>query len=134
MVKLTKETKKYKFLYILTAIFSWACFLGPTAYFMLTGFIGSTLTVHKITLTTALVAVLIMTAISLVNKIPLTSRIWILFLGLTYVLSSINFRIELIVIAIAVGQILHELVFEPLKGYFKNKYRINKEIDKRNDV
>ena len=127
---MSKTTKKYKIGYIITAIISWIAFIGPTIYFVATAFIGSNLAVEKVALATSILVVLVLSGIAFVNKVALRSRLWIVMLGLYYVLPTI----ELAILTIGIGQILHELIFEPIKKYYKQRYIINKEIDKRDNV
>ncbi len=125
----SKLTKKYRWLYYLFSFLSIASFIGPSAYFIIDAFIHSNLATEKVCIVSTVVAVLILTAIAIVNKIALRSRIWILFFGLYFVIPNLIPPI----MAIGIGQILHELVFDPIKNYYKKRYIIHKEVDKRHD-
>ena len=120
-------TRRCRNLYILFKFLSIAAFLVPIAYFIITAYISSDLITEKVTLTGTIVMVLILSAISLINKKVLRSKIWILLIGLYLVLDSLL----LPVIIIGGCQILDELILEPLKEHYKAKYIINKEIDRR---
>lgn len=120
-------TNKYKKLYILFAMLSFLCFLGPAIFFTMAAFVTNTAVVSKVALSSTVLIVLILSIIAMANKIAMRSRLWILLIGLFICLDSI------IVIVFTIGscQILDELIFTPLKNHYKTKYTINKEIDKR---
>lgn len=125
---LTKPTKHYRTLKNVFSIFSIACFALTPIYFTIQALIQGTLAVEKIALVSTVLVVLILSAVSVVNKVALRSRMWILLIGLWMCLD--NFITPLLFIAIT--QILDELVFSPLKAKYKHLYVINREIDKRN--
>lgn len=120
-------TKKYKTLAVIFTILSVLCFIGPVGYFIVAGFISSTLVVEKVALSLTVVIVIILSLVALINKCALRSRIWILLIGLYICLD--NIMIPLIIIAVC--QVLDELVLSPLAKHFRSKFSINKEIDKR---
>lgn len=120
-------TKKYKRRYILFAILSFLCFLGPAAFFTMAAFITNTAIVSKVALSSTVLIVLILSLVAMANKIAMRSRLWILLIGLFLCLDSVI----AIVFTIGSCQILDELIFTPLKNHYKTKYTINKEIDNR---
>lgn len=124
---MTPVTKKYKNLMVLFTIFSILCFVGPLIFFTGEAFLMGVGVASKVALSSSILAVVILSIIAAANKLVLRSRLWILLLGLFFCLESIIG----VVITIAVCQILDELIFTPLKSYYKNLYTINKEIDKR---
>lgn len=75
-------------------------------------------------------AALISFAIALVNvifKYHLRSPIWMLVLGIHFVLQDI----QTMLVIIAVCTLLDEFIFSPVAKNAKDKLKINKEIDKR---
>lgn len=120
-------TNKYKKLYILFAILSLLCFMGPALFFTAQAFIAGTAVASKIALSSTVLIVVILSIVAAANKIAMRSRLWILLIGLFICLDSVI----VIVLTIGICQILDELIFTPLKNYYKTKYTINKEIDKR---
>lgn len=124
MSDITKHNRRwYRFFAVLSFLF----FVGPAAYYFTSAFITSTAVAHKATLMASLVIVLILTAVCAVNKMVLRSRIWILIIALYFVLDSI---VEPIMV-IGITQILDEIIIHPSKEYFKKRYIIHKEVDKR---
>jgi hypothetical protein len=124
---MTKRTKALRWGTWILTILSVLCLIAPPAYFVIVAAISSTLVIEKLALAATVMVVLILTVIAAVNKLALRSRLWILLIGLYFVLDS--FMTPLIVIAIC--QVLDELVITPLKKFFKDRYTINKEIDRR---
>lgn len=120
-------TKKYRILYWLFFILSLSANIGPLAYYTIDAAINSDLTYEKLTLTTTVVLVIIMSMVCLINKTVLRSRIWIILIGL-YV--CLDFMLTPLMV-IACCQIADELLLTPLKNNFKQKLIINKQFDKR---
>ena len=120
-------TKSYKRRYRFFLLTSLIINILPLTYYITKAITESNLIYQKISLTMTVFAVLIMTAISIVNKITLRSRLWIILIGLYICLSEI---LEPLII-IAACQIMDELLIVPLKKHYKDKLLISKEIDKR---
>lgn len=120
-------TKKYRTQYIIFAILSLLLNVLPLAVYTLKAVFESTVVYQKVALVSTVFIVLIMTAVSLVNKITLKSRLWIVLIGLYICLDHIMTPL----ILIAVCQTLDELIISPLKRSSKNKLVINKQIDAR---
>ena len=120
-------TKKLKRKYIIATILSFLLNVCPLLVFTIIAFISGTAIVHKVTLSMTLLIVLIFTAITFFNKTVFRSKLWILLIGLWLCLD--NILTPLIVFASC--QVIDELIVTPLKNYYKNRYRINKEIDTR---
>lgn len=125
----SKTTKKYQAGYIILSILAFLAFFGPAAFFVISAFITSGIVAEKVAITTAVLIVLIMTAFAIINKMAMRSRLWILAIALCMVLPDIT----PVIIAIGVGQIAYEILIEPIRKYLKERYVINKEIDKRNE-
>lgn len=121
-------TKKYKAGYIIFSILSVFILLAPLLVYTFIG-LATAEVVDKLVLSLTVVTAVILTLLSLVTKHASRSAIFVVLLGLTVALNSIQ---ECLVL-IAIANILDELILTPLKVSFKNKYQINKEIDKRYD-
>lgn len=120
-------TKKYTISYWIFLIVSILLNVAPLGVYTIRAAVESNLVHEKITLTMTVLVVIILTIISLINKIALRSRLWIIMLGVYFCLGEILTPL----IIVAVCQILDELIVCPLKKYFGDKKTINREIDKR---
>ena len=120
-------TKKLKRKYIIATILSFLLNVCPLLVFTIIAFISGTAIVHKVTLSMTLLIVLIFTAVTFINKTVFRSKLWILLIGLWLCLDNILTPL----IVFAACQVIDELIVTPLKNYYKNKYRINKDIDTR---
>lgn len=120
-------TKKYSRLSKLFAFLSFLLMVGPLASFTISAFITSTVITEKVMLTMTLFIVLIMSLVAWFNKITLRSRVWVIIIGLYFILDS--FIAPLLIIGSC--QIVDEWFISPIHKHYKNLYIINKEIDKR---
>ena len=120
-------TKKLKRKYIAATILSFLLNVCPLLVFTIIAFISGTAIVHKVTLSMTLLIVLIFTAVTFINKTVFRSKLWILLIGLWLCLDNILTPL----IVFAACQVIDELIVTPLKNYYKNRYRINKEMDTR---
>lgn len=120
-------TKKLKAKYVTAALISLLLNVGPLLVFTIIAFISGTAIVHKVTLSMTLLLVLIFSIITLVNKTVFRSKLWILLIGLWLCLDNILTPL----IVFAACQVVDELVVTSIKKYYKDRYKINKEIDKR---
>ena len=124
----TKITKRYKNLTILTFWLSVLLTLCPILIYVARAFLSSEVqSVNKYTLGIMCSVALIVTIINIVAKLRLRCIPWILLLGIYVCLKEIT---SLLVI-MAITTIIDEMIITPLHKSFKNKYTINKEIDKR---
>ena len=123
----SERTSKFRFAFWTFAIISFLLNVTPLAVYAIKAVFAADLVYQKISLTMTVFVVLIMTIISLANKIVLRSRLWIILIGIYICLESIMTPL----IIIAVCQILDELIVSPLKKSYKNKLTINKELDNR---
>ena len=119
-------TKKYKKLYITCRVLSFVMVILPIIIYTILGFIQGTIG-HKLVLGTCLLLSMMFVALNIITKHKIRSTIWIMLIGLYCACSNI---IPLLII-IAVTTLVDEFVLEPLYKKYKNKYTINKEIDKR---
>lgn len=123
----SERTIKLRRLTALFTIVSLLLNIAPLAFYTIKALIDADLTHEKVALSMTVFIVLIMTIISIANKIVLKSRIWIIMLGIYICLDTILTPL----IIIAVCQIIDELLIAPLKKSFKLRKNINKEMDKR---
>lgn len=85
---------------------------------------------NEITKTALAISILIAGLLTLVNlllKYSIRSTVWILLIGIYIALRNIT----PLLIIIAVCTILDEFIVHPLYKHYKERYHINKEIDKR---
>lgn len=120
-------TKKLKAKYIIASLTSFLLNICPLIIFTVIAFISGTAIVHKVTLSMTLLVVLIFTVITFVNKTVFRSKLWILLIGLWLCLDNILTPL----IVFAVCQIADELIVTPIKKHYRDRYKINKEMDKR---
>lgn len=119
-------TKHYFKLMIIFLLLSCFCIFGPMLFFFGRAFVVGD-TAQKATLGVTFMIALILFGVNLVMKSHLRSVLWVLLLGVFVVMD----HYLAIIIVFAVSCFLEELIFSPLYRYYKNKVRINKEIDKR---
>ena len=121
-------TNKYKKLSILTFLLSTICSLCPILIYVIKAFVDNDVKeVNKYTLGIMCSVALVVTLINIVAKLHLRCIPWILLLGIYVCLKDITS----LLIIMAITTIIDELILTPLHKSFKNKYTINKEIDKR---
>ena len=120
-------TTKYRTLRWVFMITSVLLNLGPLMFYTIQALCQSTLVYEKVSLCLTVFVVLILSAVCLINKVALRSRLWVLLIGLYICLDSI--MIPLIVIACC--QVVDELAINPLAKHYKTKLLISKEIDRR---
>ena len=121
-------TKKYKRLSILTFLLSALCSLCPIFIYVIKAFVDNDVqAVNKYTLGIMCSVALVVTLINIVAKLHLRCIPWILLLGIYLCLKNIT----ALLVIMAITTIIDELILTPLHKSFKNKYTINKEIDKR---
>lgn len=124
MSDITKHNRRW---YRFFAFLSFLMFFGPAAYYVSSAFLTSTLATQKVAIACSVVVVLILTGIAAVNKIILRSRLWIILIALYFVLGHAAEPI----IVIGVTQVIDELMIAPTRDYFKQRYTIHREVDKR---
>ena len=121
-------TNKYKKLSILTFLLSTICSLCPILIYVIKAFVDKDVQeVNKYTLGIMCSVALVVTLINIVAKLHLRCIPWILLLGIYLCLKDIT----ALLVIMAITTIIDELILVPLHKSFKNKYTINKEIDKR---
>lgn len=125
-MKKSATTKKYKRLSILFGILSIACLIGPLLGFGIYGFIYAD-TKNKLVFSFVTLVCIILSLFNILFKKHLRCIPWILLLGVGAVLD----KLMPVLIILAATSVLDEFLLTPLHNSFKNKYTINKEIDKR---
>lgn len=123
----SKETKKYKRLAAIFTFISVALMLGPTAYYLVLGFLTASVVIEKVALASSIFVSLILTMLCVINKWTFRSKIWLIILALFFVID----HYLLMVMIFGFTQIADELIISPLAKHFRAKASINKEIDKR---
>lgn len=118
--------KKYRIAFWVLTIFHILLNIAPLAVYGVKAFVESNLIVEKVTLSLTVMIVLILTAVSLINKSVLRSRVWIILIGLYICLDYI--MVPLIIIAVC--QTLDELMVHPLAKHFGTRLTIRKEMSK----
>lgn len=121
------RTAKYRLCFWIAAFLSLLLNVGPLVVYSVGALCSAELITEKVALCMTVFVVLIMTVISMVNKVAMKSRLWIVLIGIYICLGDILTPL----IVIASCQIADELIVAPLKGRFRNKYTINKELDLR---
>lgn len=122
-------TAKYKNMWLVFGALSALANIFPVAWFFFQALADSTLVYQKVSLSMTVLIVLILTIYNFVKQQTMRCRVWIIVCGIYIAIS--NFMAAIIIIT--VSQVLDELVFRPIARYYKEKFRINKEIDKRNE-
>lgn len=124
--KITERTKnlrwKVRVLIIIDLILTYAPFL----YFGIKAFATAN-NVQRLGVSATLLMSVFLCALQLINKKRWRSIPWVLLLGFSFVLNKLHWVILLIAICI----LMDEIVIIPLLHNLKNKYVINKEIDRR---
>jgi hypothetical protein len=124
---LSPLTKKSRAWYWVLWIFSLLLNIGPLCGYAVMGFIQADLTTEKVALTSTILIVFILSAISWMNKTTMRSKIWVIMIGLYFCIN----HIEEPLFVIGITQIVDEWFIAPLAASFKQKYTINRVIDKR---
>ena len=123
---MTSPTKKYKRLARLFSLLSILVLLAPLAYYLVEAFIAGVV-IEKLALGGLATMAIILTLFNTIMKANLRSPIWLILLGIFFVLENIL----PLIIFIAAGTILDEFLLSPLARRYRNLYTINNEIDKR---
>lgn len=120
-------TKKNKKRYYLLKLISWALTIIPITVFLFMG-MSTVDSEKKLILSFISVIAIILGVIMILTKVNLKRTIfWIVFIALYYCMS----QLYILIIVMGGCTILDEIIIEPLEKHYKNKYKINKEIDKR---
>lgn len=120
-------TKKYHRIWLVFAILSILLNVGPLAAYSIIALAGASLVIEKVALSMTVLVVLIMTAVAFLNKTTMKSRVFVIIIGLYLCLD--HFITPLLIISAC--QIVDEWIASPISHHYRDKFRINKEIDKR---
>lgn len=120
-------TKKYRTLSLISGAISFLLNFAPLAIYVFISLFNATLVYQKVAVSLTVFIVLIMTIIAMVNKISMKSRLWVILIGIYIALGEIMTPL----IIMAVCQVIDEIIASPIHNSCRNKYKINKEIDKR---
>ena len=119
-------TRKYKRLSALFLGLSAVCLFGPVLFFFIRAFVCGDAQ-QKVTLGMTFTAAIVLFFINVIMKSHLRSVLFILLLGICSVLDKYLY----IIVVFSITTFAEELVFFPLFRFYRNKARINREIDKR---
>ena len=111
---------------IILGIISLLLCYAPLLVALITGFSYSDNERGKVTLSICCVVALLLTIINIISKYSVRSTMWVLLLGAYAVLEDVMPYL----IAIAICTIIDEFIITPLYKSIKNRYIINREIDK----
>ena len=109
------RTKKTKRIRNLMLFFSLLCSFGPLIYYLAISFSIVESTAKKCVLGVSFIVCL------------MRSPLFVVLLTLYYVIGSIG----QVIIVVSIGVILDEFIFSPLYRHYRDLYKINKEIDRR---
>ena len=111
---------------IILGIISLLLCYAPLLVALITGFSYSDNERGKVTLSICCIVALLLTLINIISKYSVRSTMWVLLLGAYAVLEDVMPYL----IAIAICTIIDEFIITPLYKSVKNRYIINREIDK----
>lgn len=126
MTNKSNTTKKYETLAFIFGALSLLVLISPVLVYTIQAFIMGEV-VEKFVVGGLGIAALIAAGASLFLKLNLKCPIWLILIGIYFALDNIM----PLLLLVAAGVILDELVLTPLHKNFKNKATINLEIDKR---
>lgn len=121
-----ERTKKLKIIYIILSIISALLILTPIIVYSIKGLAEGSFT-GRTTLTIMMMFTICLVIINVVKKYNLRSPLFLMLIGIYACLHNIT----TLLVIIAITTIIDELIIDPLRKSIKNKYIINKEIDKR---
>lgn len=111
---------------IILGIISLLLCYAPLLVALITGFSYSDNERGKVTLSICCTVTLLLTLINIISKYSVRSTMWVLLLGAYSVLEDVMPYL----IAIAICTIIDEFIITPIYKSVKNRYIINREIDK----
>ena len=120
----TKKYKELKNLYLFLDIF---VTLLPLLVYIGMAIANNNAVVQKVGLSLSLITALIFVILNIMLKLNIRSTIWIVLIGIHCCIENIM----PLIFMLAISSLLSEFVFAPLYKKYKEKFIINKEIDKR---
>lgn len=125
---MSKITKLYKRGAIFLTLLSVLCSIGPAIGYVIYGLISAQLVTQKASIMLCAFMAIIGSLLCLISRVfTFRSRIWAILLALISIVDSYLTMI----LVFAITQVMDEMIFAPAARYFRQKYSINKEIDKR---
>lgn len=122
------RTKKLRLIAFLLTLLSILLTIGPLCVYSVKAFTNSQASsTDKCVLLSMLSIGTILSLVCIINKYTPRCRIWLVIIGLYLCLDSILGCI----LVIAITQVIDELIVAPIARRYREKLRINKEIDKR---
>lgn len=125
-MKMRNKTIRLRRSKIILGIISLLLCYAPLLVALITGFSFSENERGKVTLSICCVVALLLTLINIISKYSVRSTMWVLLLGAYAVLEDVMPYL----IAIAICTIIDEFIITPIYKSVKNRYIINREIDK----
>lgn len=119
-------TKGYKKKYLIFKITSIVITILPMFIYLILGFANGS-SEQKFVLGLMTFVAICLTGVNLLFKYSIRSTIWILLIGVYVCLNNIT----TLLIVIALCTIIDEFILTPLAKKYKDKYKMNKEIDAR---
>ena len=123
---LSETTAHYRRMALVCGFFSALCMLGPLIYFCIEALLVVDFSIN-LSMGFMFTSAAILTVVNLCMKSHARTPFWIILLALMMGLEAIYS----VLISMAIGCLLDELIFAPLHRYARNKASINREIDKR---
>lgn len=114
--------RKTKILHIISIALT---FIPITVWFIIA--MAKSNDVTKVALGLSFTIAILLVFVNILLKYSVRSTVWILLIGIYIALKDIT----TLLILIAVCTIIDEFIVHPLYKHFKQRYKINKEIDKR---
>lgn len=119
-------TKRCKFAKNLLWFLSLMCNIGPAAVYACAGFSIAD-DKQRVVLSLLAITAVLLCGINVIFKHHIRSPLWIFVLGIYACLDNI----QGLLVTIAICTIIDESIISPLYKRYKEKYIINKELDKR---
>lgn len=121
------RTKHFHRLKIIAGFLSFVCLTGPFIYYFFKALVADVSITNKITFGFVALSAIIISVVNIMLKSHLRSPFWLMLLGFTLIFM----QIKNIIVVMAITSLADELIFSPLYKYAREKYSINREIDKR---
>lgn len=126
---MSNKTREYKRKYRFYQIASLLLLFLPVGIFIVIAFAKGT-TTQKMSLGLGVMLSLIFTLANVIFKLAPRSGVWILIIALCVAVQ----KIQNVIYVTGTCVILEEVVTSRLEKYYRDKYKINREIDDRFDI
>ena len=126
---MSNKTREYKRKYRFYQIASLLLLFLPVGIFIVIAFVKGT-TTQKMSLGLGVMLSLIFTMANVIFKLAPRSGVWILIIALCVAVQ----KIQNVIYVTGTCVILEEVVTSWLEKYYRDKYKINREIDDRFDI